>query len=221
MVKKLTQNNLFFVVGITTILILTYSMIFIFRHIFIEDYDLIYPSKLYPWILVVPQIFMLVFSIIYLKNLRQLFLNVKLINYFFAFLFMFFNLSFYWIYAQIVSFLNFQILYLPNISKYILGDGNFIFLNIFAICVWVPAIEEIFFRGLILKRFNEFSGKIFAVIFSSFLFCIVHGGVGLLIPVFFSSILISILFLMSKSLLPCIMLHSIQNLFVCIVATFA
>ena len=74
-IKKLTQTNLFFVVGITTILILTYSMIFIFRHIFIEDYDLIYPSKLYPWILVVPQIFMLVFSIIYLKNLRQLFLN--------------------------------------------------------------------------------------------------------------------------------------------------
>ena len=221
MVKKLSQVNLFLPVEIILTLLLTYTLILILRNVLLTESDFIYPSKFYPWILVIPQIFMLLYSIKFLNNLRKLFKNVRLKNYLFAILLLLINLSFYLYYAEIVFFFSLEIMYLPNISKYILGEGLFIFINLFAICVWVPVIEEIFFRGVILRKLTESHGNFISIILSSFLFCVVHGDVGLLIPVFFSSISISILFVISKSLFPCIMLHSFQNFFVCIVATFA
>ena len=221
MVKKLSQVNLFLPVEIILTLLLTYTLILILRNVLLTESDFIYPSKFYPWILVIPQIFMLLYSIKFLNNLRKLFKNVRLKNYLFAILLLLINLGFYLYYAEIVFFFSLEIMYLPNISKYILGEGIFIFINLFAICVWVPVIEEIFFRGVILRKLTESHGNFISIILSSFLFCVVHGDVGLLIPVFFSSISISILFVISKSLFPCIMLHSFQNFFVCMVATFA
>ncbi len=221
MVKKLSQVNLFLPVEIILTLLLTYTLILILRNVLLTESDFIYPSKFYPWILVIPQIFMLLYSIKFLNNLRQLFKNVRLKNYLFAILLLLINLSFYLYYAEIVFFFSLEIMYLPNISKYILGEGIFVFINLFAICVWVPVIEEIFFRGVILRKLTESHGNFISIILSSFLFCIVHGDFGLFIPVFFSSISISILFVISKSLFPCIMLHAFQNFFVCMVATFA
>lgn len=221
MVKKLIQINLLFPLWVILTLVVTYSLILILRNIFLTESDFIYPSKFYPWILVIPQVFMLLFSIKYLKNWTQLFLNVRFKNYLLAILLLIINLSFYFFYAQIVNFFSLQAMYLPDISKYILGEGIFIFINIFAICVWVPVIEEMFFRGTILSQLRKSYGNWIAILSSSFLFCIVHGNLGLLVPVFFSSISISILFVICKSILPCIMLHSFQNFFVCIVATFA
>jgi len=132
-----------------------------------------------------------------------------------------FNILVYVIYQMTVIFLGLQYLLVPEVPKIILGIGWFIPINLFAIAVFVPVIEEIFFRGFLLRevmiKFNLFT----SVVSTSLIFSFLHGDTGLFIPVFINSVVISVVYIRVRSLIPVIMIHALQNLVVTLVAASA
>ncbi|MEC9320744.1 MAG: CPBP family intramembrane glutamic endopeptidase [Chloroflexota bacterium] len=96
-----------------------------------------------------------------------------------------------------------------------------VIVNLVAVVIWVPVAEEIFFRGFLLKTMLERHTVYVAIPLSSLLFALLHGRLGLIVPVFLSSVVISILFIRTRSLLPPILAHSTQNLVVSVVAASA
>ena len=185
-------------------------------------------SYFFPWILALPQVFLVVFvsalcfryRVIRYKDLgfqAPSFRN----SYFLAFLCVMANITVVVIYMIIATYFGVKFLYTPEIPKDILGFGWFIFPNLFAICIWVPVIEELFFRGFLLRLFMRRWGTFSAVVTSSLVFAVLHGHIGLLIPLFICSIVISLLYIRSGSIYPSILAHAGGNLSVALVAASA
>lgn len=122
------------------------------------------------------------------------------------------------IYAFCALALDIEALLPPPIPKELLGTGFLIPFNLISIVVWVPIIEEAFFRGFILTGLHHKMGIPKALIISSAIFAAVHISPGVLIPIFVTGLLLGALYLRTKSLWPSIVIHSIQNLLVSVVA---
>ena len=109
-------------------------------------------------------------------------------------------------------------LLVPEIPRTILGTGWFVPINLFSIVIWVPIIEEIFFRGFLLKEIASRIGVPASILITSLIFSALHGETGLMVPVFLNSIVISFVYIRFGSLFPIVMIHAIQNLIVALVA---
>ena len=78
-----------------------------------------------------------------------------------------------------------------------------------------PFWEEFFFRGIILKGFLQNKIPTFkALFFSSFLFGILHGDPGQFLGGFIIGNPIGIVYLITYSILNCILLHAFNNFIV-------
>ena len=78
-----------------------------------------------------------------------------------------------------------------------------------------PAVEELIFRGYLLTMLQQHTmSAAGATLGASLIFASIHFafGVGVVVFAFFSSLLLSLLFLVSNSLYPAILMHSLINL---------
>jgi membrane protease YdiL (CAAX protease family) len=76
--------------------------------------------------------------------------------------------------------------------------------------VVAPILEEIFFRGFLLLYLSRGLNSWKPIILSSLLFGLVHGAYGVIVQSVFG-IFACILFIRTRSLLPCIFLHFLTN----------
>lgn len=76
------------------------------------------------------------------------------------------------------------------------------------VVIVTPIIEEIYFRRILLKRWSLKWGVNKAIIFSAIAFCLLHAD---LLGKFIFSIILSLLFLRTRSLIAPIVCHSINN----------
>ncbi len=74
-----------------------------------------------------------------------------------------------------------------------------------------PILEEYLFRGILLRSLLTKYSKIFSVVFTAFLFSLLHLTMGLPIVTFLFSIVAGWLFIKTRSIILCIILHSINN----------
>jgi membrane protease YdiL (CAAX protease family) len=81
-------------------------------------------------------------------------------------------------------------------------------------CVLAPLAEEFFFRGFLLKVLHERTNAVIAVLVTGIAFGLVHlpsgDWVGTIVLSLFGMAL-CVLFILTSSLLPCIMLHAFHN----------
>lgn len=97
------------------------------------------------------------------------------------------------------------------------GDAGGQVLVVLAAVVIAPIGEELLFRGYIFHAIQERFGKPAAYIVSALLFSLVHalgatqGLVALLVPLFFGGLLLAWGVDRTKSLIPCIIAHAINN----------
>jgi uncharacterized protein len=97
------------------------------------------------------------------------------------------------------------------------GDTGGQILVVLAAVVIAPIGEELLFRGYIFHAIQENMGKPAAYIASALLFSLVHifgvtqGAVALLVPLFFGGLLLAYGVDRTKSLIPCIIAHAINN----------
>ena len=180
----------------------------------------------YPWVLAVPQLILLLFIVSIFGDDRKPIRAVLHIPHSEGWI----RLSIMTVSASIVaiflySFAIYKIdvsyLMPPQVPKNILGEGGFTLINLFAIVVWVPFVEELFFRGFLLTSWIPKYGHAKSILLVSLLFMFVHSHPGLYFPVFTSSLLISYLFIKTKSLWPAFLSHAALNLLVVIVAASA
>tara|TARA_B110000116_G_C16674396_1_gene507735 strand:- start:369 stop:953 length:585 start_codon:yes stop_codon:yes gene_type:complete len=179
---------------------------------------------LFPWIIATPQALLGAFII---HGIRRRHINSQIISFVrptkvqisFSFLLVPINLIFMYIYAVFIMKFGIDILMPSVVPSDILGQGLMIYVNLITICLFVPLVEEFFFRGFLFNALVHKFHLIYAMLISSGIFAIAHGSFGLLIPTFFSSMMVSFLYYKSKTIWTPVITHSLQNLLVVIVAS--
>lgn len=110
------------------------------------------------------------------------------------------------VYSILVDYWSLEIFKPPELPAF--GTSTAVLAGIFFV-VFGPLAEEVFFRGFALQGISRRFGVKTGVIVSSFLFGILH--VNLVIPTFFIGILLAFLFVRTRSVLPCFLVHSAHN----------
>jgi len=79
------------------------------------------------------------------------------------------------------------------------------------VVVVAPVVEELFFRGFLFQALRNSWGTVLGVLGSAAIFSFIHFAFDKFVPLFILGIALSLLFLKTRSLWPCIMLHAINN----------
>ena len=82
---------------------------------------------------------------------------------------------------------------------------------ILTMVIIAPVTEEFIFRGVVLNTFKKY-GSGFAVVSSSLLWALMHGNIVQAVPVFGMGLILGVVALRSKSIIPSIIIHMINNL---------
>jgi len=90
--------------------------------------------------------------------------------------------------------------------------NNFLFI-IITFCIFPGLSEELFFRGLVLRRFYSRYSPLKALILSSIIFGIIHVNPWQAITTTFMGFLLGWFYLRYKSIWLCIFLHALSNFF--------
>lgn len=77
-------------------------------------------------------------------------------------------------------------------------------------CVLPPVLEEVFIRGYIFNSLKPF-GKTFAAVVSTLIFALLHSMLGNFIVYFAAGMILAILYIITDSLIPSIILHFVNN----------
>jgi len=83
----------------------------------------------------------------------------------------------------------------------------------------VPALEEMLFRGYLLRVLYQRWGAVWGLLVHNIVFAAIHGyyGAGLMVYIFVWALFPAWLFLRYRSLYPCLLMHALNNVFVDIV----
>lgn len=90
------------------------------------------------------------------------------------------------------------------------SDVPALILSTLYICVLGPVMEELIFRGFILKNLQKF-GNISAILLSALLFSLFHQNLVQLVPAFITGLVLGFLTVKSGSLVPAILAHIVNN----------
>ena len=90
--------------------------------------------------------------------------------------------------------------------------------TVIATCVLAPVLEEMLFRGVLLRAFLKHYPRWAGISYSAFLFGAAHLNVYQFVLAFCLGLLLGWLFERSRSLLPCIALHAALNTAVVVLA---
>jgi len=90
-----------------------------------------------------------------------------------------------------------------------LGQGGFA--SIAAVAIIGPATEELVFRGMVLRGFLSRYSPAKAVLLSALLFSLVHLNPYQFVSAFAAGLFLAWLFLLTRSLWPCIVAHALGN----------
>ena len=115
------------------------------------------------------------------------------------------------VYALTVSYLGVVYLTPPEIPAELLGDGLDRLISAGVLVIIGPFAEELFFRGFILAAMIKSIGIIPGITVTSLVFAISHGEVAIIVPVFASGVILSLLYIKTGSLWPPLAAHSAQN----------
>jgi len=128
--------------------------------------------------------------------------NQKVLKCFLLTIVVFILTRFIWMMWEL--FLN-KIGYVP-----VQDETEIYFLGILCITILLPIIEEIVFRGWILKILQKY-GNVVAIIISSLIFGIYHGTATQSVPAIFIGILFALLTIKYKSIIPSTIVHLLSN----------
>ena len=115
------------------------------------------------------------------------------------------------LYAWLMTLLGAEVLVPPDVPREIILDGLGVVLTFEALAVWTPLTEEVFFRGFVMAGLVYRWGIVGAAIGSSLIFSIFHLHPGVLLPIFFTGLLLAVLYRTTGSLWPPVIAHAGQN----------
>ena len=122
------------------------------------------------------------------------------------------SLTFGGVYVAVITAAEIESLLPPDIPAGALGEGFYRFANIFIIGIAGPLAEEVFFRGFLLAALVRPLGTFRAAAAASAIFAAQHGSLAIMMPIFVSGMLLSWLYLKTRSIWPPFTAHAAQNL---------
>ena len=131
------------------------------------------------------------------------------------------SLGFTLFYVIAVSGFGIDFLVPQPIPEGLLGQGLSRAMNMLVITVWGPFTEELFFRGFLLAALIPPLGGVRAAIVSSAVFAAGHLMISTAVPIFVTGMLLSWLYIRSRSIWPSVTAHAAQNLVVVLSAMAA
>lgn len=94
----------------------------------------------------------------------------------------------------------------------IFGNSNLAFIVAgIVIILFAPLVEEIFFRGFLLQGLVSGTNKYLGAVATAVFFATIHLQFGSFLPILILGLILSGLFLRTKSIWPCIWFHIINN----------
>lgn len=115
------------------------------------------------------------------------------------------------LYRFVVTSVGWELLDPTNVDSSLIGYGNIRLANIIIIGLWAPFAEELFFRGFLLPGLVKSLGNPVGVLVGSLAFASAHLSLGSFCPIFVIGILLSLLYLFTRSIWPGLIVHSSQN----------
>ncbi len=131
------------------------------------------------------------------------------------------SLAFTSAYGFIVSELGYDALMPEPLPIEVAGDGALMLASVLALGVWVPFVEEVFFRGFLFAGIAARYGLYVGIAASAFLFAVVHFSLATIIPIFVTGILFALVYHVTRSIWIPIAAHSAQNLLALLAAYYA
>jgi len=87
------------------------------------------------------------------------------------------------------------------------------FAAVLSVVILAPLFEEFFFRGLIYRIFKAYMPVVFSAMLTAVLFSAIHVNLYALLPIFLFSLLLTMVYERSGSIIAPVVLHSAFNLF--------
>ena len=122
------------------------------------------------------------------------------------------SLTFTSAYAFIVSGLGIDALVPEPLPVELGGDGVLMLISVLALGLWVPFVEEVFFRGFLFAGIAARYGLYVGITMSAFLFAAVHFSIATIIPIFVTGILFGLVYHVTRSIWIPVAAHSAQNI---------
>jgi membrane protease YdiL (CAAX protease family) len=122
------------------------------------------------------------------------------------------SIGFGGVYVVVITAIGMDSLLPSSLPPDLLGEGAHKLFNIAVIGVVGPLVEELFFRGFLLAALVRPLGPGRAAAVASVIFSAGHINIGVMLPFFVSGLLLSWLYLRTRSIWPGFMAHSAQNL---------
>ena len=121
------------------------------------------------------------------------------------------SLGFAQLYTMAVTALDWAILTPPELPADLLLPEMAAVFSIFALAIWTPVAEEIFFRGFVQRGLVNRWGPIPGLLVSAAVFATLHFSPAVLLPIFVTGLLLGGLYWRTGSLWPGIAVHAGQN----------
>ena len=99
----------------------------------------------------------------------------------------------------------------PPLEPDLLLPGLWGLASFAALAIWTPVVEETFFRGLVFRGLWNRWGAGVGLVLSAAVFAGMHFSLAVLLPIFVTGLLLGGLYLYTRSLLPAIIVHALQN----------
>ena len=129
------------------------------------------------------------------------------------------SLGFSSLYAVVITTIGADFMLPPELPASALGDGTLRAANVIVIGALGPLAEEVFFRGFMLAALVGSLGAFRGVMVGSAIFAISHGVIAMMVPVFVSGLLLSWLYLRTRSIWAPFTAHAAQNFLVLALTT--
>ena len=130
------------------------------------------------------------------------------------------SLAFTAAYAAVVSGLGLDALVPEPLPIGLAGDGAVILITVLALGVWVPLVEEVFFRGFLFAGLAARYGLYVGIAMSAAIFALIHFSPPTIIPIFVTGILFGLVYHVTRSIWIPIAAHSAQNILALMASRF-
>ena len=121
------------------------------------------------------------------------------------------SIGFTALYALALKPLGVDLLLPPDVPREVVFDGYAVVWSFEALAGWTPLTEEIFFRGFVMPGLVARWGVVGAGVASALIFSLFHLHPGVLVPIFFTGLLLAALYHVTGSLWPPVIAHAGQN----------
>ncbi len=121
------------------------------------------------------------------------------------------SLMFTAIYVSVVRALELGVLEPPPGREVLRSAEGLLVPNFLLVVFWGPLSEEAFFRGFLIPPLASRFGFLWAAGISAAFFGLIHGVVSIMVPAFFTGLLLAWLYCRTRSLWSCALAHGGQN----------